>query len=638
MEKEIMSKRVMLNGKLLSLWAVALFLLTFACWQPLKTQAQWTSNSGNTTTPDNVAIGTTDPAGFKLKVNGDFDSNSYKVFQVTRTLPALNSTVFIGTFNVSTAMSSLTIDITVAGGGIGVTKHYVIPVGWVGGNNVNPTSWWTVAPFSHGGSYAGEDFNLEIYNYGGTVMLRLRPTSDGMYGMANRTAYITVKESHVNASYFSPQPPSWEPPAMTAYSDNSVAGIYKATQITQIESKVGIGTISPAYKLDVAGPIRSTSGGFIFPDGTVQTTAYSAGGTQTQWVSITGGGIYYNGGNVGIGTNDPSLQGRVGSKFTIAQSDGSTALAIGNTAGVPRFALNGNTDGSWTLYDFASGNWSAGITQKAGNVGVGTQSPVTNFHVVGNISLDAAGNKYYFAKNGSNPDTNWSLGYGGTLGGTLVNTAGVVQTIYGGAGAFGYMIKNSSGTSLFEIQGSTGTTYLAGNVGIGTPTPAAKLDVNGDTKVTGKITATGDITTDGTIYAKYQDVAEWVPSTRELPAGTVVILNPSKSNEVMASTQAYDTRVAGVVSERPGLTLGEAGSNKSLVATTGRVRVKVDATRTPIRIGDLLVTSDVEGVAMKSEPLEFGGVKMHRPGTIIGKALEPLEKGKGEILVLLSLQ
>jgi hypothetical protein len=26
------------------------------------------------------------------------------------------------------------------------------------------------------------------------------------------------------------------------------------------------------------------------------------------------------------------------------------------------------------------------------------------------------------------------------------------------------------------------------------------------------------------------------------------------------------------------------------------------------------------------------------PGTLIGKALEPLEKGKGEILVLLSLQ
>lgn len=42
---------------------------------------------------------------------------------------------------------------------------------------------------------------------------------------------------------------------------------------------------------------------------------------------------------------------------------------------------------------------------------------------------------------------------------------------------------------------------------------------------------------------------------------------------------------------------------------------------------------------MKSVPVELlGGTRIHRPGTIIGKALEPLEKGTGEILVLLSLQ
>ena len=92
------------------------------------------------------------------------------------------------------------------------------------------------------------------------------------------------------------------------------------------------------------------------------------------------------------------------------------------------------------------------------------------------------------------------------------------------------------------------------------------------------------------------------------------------------------------VSAQPGITLGEKSDDKVLVATTGRVRVKVDASKAPIQIGDLLVTSDVPSVAMKSIPVEFAGRKMHMPGTIIGKALEPLEKGKGEILVLLSLQ
>ena len=94
----------------------------------------------------------------------------------------------------------------------------------------------------------------------------------------------------------------------------------------------------------------------------------------------------------------------------------------------------------------------------------------------------------------------------------------------------------------------------------------------------------------------------------------------------------------GVVPTMPGVLLGEGGSGKVLVSTTGRVRVMVDATRHPIKIGDLLVTSDTPGLAMKSQPIRVNGVLIHRPGTIIGKALEPLAKGKGKIMVLLSLQ
>ena len=74
------------------------------------------------------------------------------------------------------------------------------------------------------------------------------------------------------------------------------------------------------------------------------------------------------------------------------------------------------------------------------------------------------------------------------------------------------------------------------------------------------------------------------------------------------------------------------------IATTGRVRVRVDASKGPILIGDLLVTSAKSGVAMKSEAVRVSGLEMHRPGTILGKALEPLEGCEGEILVLLSLQ
>ncbi|MDQ3802379.1 MAG: hypothetical protein M3416_00765 [Acidobacteriota bacterium] len=191
-------------------------------------------------------------------------------------------------------------------------------------------------------------------------------------------------------------------------------------------------------------------------------------------------------------------------------------------------------------------------------------------------------------------------------------------------------LSDGVGNWLFYTQYSPSNTdsvgFFPGRVGVGTAAPASALHVVGDVTVTGNISA------------KYQDVAEWVPTTQKLAAGTVVVLDTGRDNHVLASTSAYDTRVAGVVSAQPGLSLGEAGEGKTLVATTGRVKVKVDATGAPIRIGDLIVTSDRPGVAMRSEPVSLSGVSMHRPGTLIGKALESLEKGTGEILVLLSLQ
>ncbi|MBP8273746.1 MAG: hypothetical protein KAY59_04910, partial [Acidobacteria bacterium] len=70
----------------------------------------------------------------------------------------------------------------------------------------------------------------------------------------------------------------------------------------------------------------------------------------------------------------------------------------------------------------------------------------------------------------------------------------------------------------------------------------------------------------------------------------------------------------------------------------GRVRIKVDATYGAVKVGDLLVTSPTPGYAMRSRPMLVGGVPVHRAGTILGKALEALPNGRGEILVLLTLQ
>ena len=160
----------------------------------------------------------------------------------------------------------------------------------------------------------------------------------------------------------------------------------------------------------------------------------------------------------------------------------------------------------------------------------------------------------------------------------------------------------------------------------------------GSTSVNANLVVNGSVTATKAFGAVYQDVAEWVPSDEVLTDATVVVVASDANDHVVASTQPYDARVAGVVSPNPGLLLGVGGEGKFKIATTGRVKVKVDASKHAISRGDLLVTSAKTGMAMKSIPVEIGGAAIHRPGTIIGKALEPLASGDGQILVLLSLQ
>lgn len=198
---------------------------------------------------------------------------------------------------------------------------------------------------------------------------------------------------------------------------------------------------------------------------------------------------------------------------------------------------------------------------------------------------------------------------------------------------FSRFVENSAGAAVgTQLMSVTST-----GVGIGVAAPAHKLHVGGHSHFAGNAHFEGTVT--GTnIKAAFQDLAEWVPATEDLPPGTVVVVKKDATNTVAASSVAYDTTVAGVVSAQPGITLGVEGPGMVQVATTGRVKLRVDSTKGAIAVGDLLVTSDIVGTAMRSVPTLINGTPFHRPGTLIGKALEPLRSGVAEILVLLSLQ
>jgi hypothetical protein len=357
---------------------------------------------------------------------------------------------------------------------------------------------------------------------------------------------------------------------------------------------VGVGTAAPGHKLDVqGGSINSSAGLCIAGDCKTAWSQVGGGGGSSQWTGTSS--IYYNGGNVGIGTTSPSDPLHIDS----AAGWGLRLRYPGNGVYL-RMSAN-----QVSAYNSAGVGSDLFLNVDGGKVGIGTTTPASNLQI-GSQAPGATGTPVTMSLGGS-----YSSSAGSNLKLKLYDD-GVASNTYG--------IGVSSGSMDFGVHSSATYKWYAGGV----------------SKMT--LTSNGDLSVTGTIAAKYQDVAEWVPSSQQLAAGTVVVLDTTKSNQVVSSTTGYDTRVAGVISAQPGITLGESGEGKVLVATTGRVRLKVDASRGPIQIGDLLVTSDVPGVAMKSEAVNLGGVQFHRPGTIIGKALEPLAKGQGEILVLLSLQ
>jgi hypothetical protein len=161
-----------------------------------------------------------------------------------------------------------------------------------------------------------------------------------------------------------------------------------------------------------------------------------------------------------------------------------------------------------------------------------------------------------------------------------------------------------------------------GFLGIGTTAPATTLDVDGAITIRGG----ADI------------VESFESSCGVLEPGTVVAIDPNRPGMLMCSASAYDTKVAGVVSGangvNPGLLLGQDDlfSGDTKVAMTGRVYVKCTTEGGPVRPGDRLTTSSLDGHAMRVAD------DARAPGTVIGKAMSSLDDGTGLVLVLVNLQ
>ena len=280
---------------------------------------------------------------------------------------------------------------------------------------------------------------------------------------------------------------------------NNNAGTYHygGGVIVSNGTNIGIGTSTPGSTLTAVGTIYSTTGGFKFPDGTTQTTAAGSG---TNYWTLSGTGLYPTSTayQVGVGTTEPHYPLEVyGASNKLGIIYSYSALAGDSTGGELYAGSNGdlhiNAKRTTTLVE----NRNILLSEAGGNVGIGTSTPGSPLSVVGVIYSSTGGFKFpdgttqttaatggsgtnYFTLSGTSLYPT-STAYELAVGTASVDTNYAITTAAGGIKAE----STSQPAGYFNSSSGYGLLVNAGNVGIGTTTPSAKLEVVDDISIKG---------------------------------------------------------------------------------------------------------------------------------------------------------
>jgi hypothetical protein len=247
--------------------------------------------------------------------------------------------------------------------------------------------------------------------------------------------------------------------------------------------KVGIATTNPGYDLDVDG-----SGNFasLYVDGNAVLTG--EGSIFGKWEDgAAQGEIFYTGGNVGVGTNNPEYPLHV----------------VGNSVVHGNFVVNG-TSGNFNVSDFNVSGDSIVL-----NYGGGSLTSNRGGIIVKDSSFADKTFEYVEGSDYWNSNVGLNITNGG------INAASVSAV-----DANGLTLGDDAGNGIFVEDG--------GQIGINTTSPSYNLHVNGSTHVGGefsvsnefKISAGGAI--GGTAPASDGDIIKWDDANSKWVAGANV--------------------------------------------------------------------------------------------------------------------
>ena len=357
----------------------------------------------------NVGIGTNNPA-YPLDVNGSvrmtgFINQSYTVSFDTSSNAVRDVLSYTGT------VASVAFDITTVSSGsfMTATKTYSFACPY----NLTANAWKRCIPLTSGTNDV-DDYELQVKVYNNIGYLRV------VHSVPNTASSVTLD---INMKYSPGDVPTiTNNTANAQYTDASWAsyGFASTMQITTKSGNVGIGTLAPAYNLDVNGSMRSTgnylnTGGYVGIGNNITTTLSN----------IVPYGINLSGTNSSI--SGPHIQAYISSdQYPCFQQlnwghdnislnfdcfyNGTWFVSGSNVNQYQIYKQNGKLLFTYTAACAAGSNWGNGTTSLSiagSNVGVGTTSPAYPLDVAGNINCTgniSAGNLGMFRNRVINGD------------------------------------------------------------------------------------------------------------------------------------------------------------------------------------------------------------------------------------------
>jgi len=270
------------------------------------------------------------------------------------------------------------------------------------------------------------------------------------------------------------------------------SAVLTPVDLTWNGSNLGIGSSNPIQKLDVSGNIAASgniSAGNYISCANINFTGIlyqnSSPYIGSQWTT-SGNTIFYNTGNVGIGSSNPSQKLDVSGNIAASGN-----ISAGNYVSCANINFTGDLYKNSSLY--LGSQWTTSgskIYYNGGNVGIGTINPGNTLDVSGNIYTSNTITGTRLISNigsGTAPITVTSSTLVTNLNADLLDNQDST-----------YYLNYDNLTNKPTISSSQWTTsgtkiyYNTGNVGIGTVNPGNTLDVSGNIYASGDISAFSD--------------------------------------------------------------------------------------------------------------------------------------------------